>query len=122
MNNPVRTAEELAMIDQLSGGRLVALFLRGTPNEFLVYGVNPAETRARTQEPASLSSALLPNPNHSVGKVDIFASALLLYGQELFSNRRRFSTPATVSNRRLSLPRSISDWESPFTHRISLRK
>lgn len=35
MTNPVRTAEELAILDQLSGGRLVALFLRGTPNEFL---------------------------------------------------------------------------------------
>ena len=48
MTNPVRTAEELAMLDQLSGGRLVALFLRGTPNEFLAYGVNPQETLART--------------------------------------------------------------------------
>jgi alkanesulfonate monooxygenase SsuD/methylene tetrahydromethanopterin reductase-like flavin-dependent oxidoreductase (luciferase family) len=54
MNNPVRIAEELAMLDQLSGGRLVVLFLRGTPNEFLTYGVNPDETRARTQEASML--------------------------------------------------------------------
>lgn len=54
MNNPVRIAEELAMLDQLSGGRLVVLFLRGTPNEFLAYGVNPDETRARTQEASLL--------------------------------------------------------------------
>ena len=54
MNNPVRIAEELALLDQLSGGRVIVLFLRGTPNEFLSYGVNPDETRARTQEATTL--------------------------------------------------------------------
>lgn len=54
MNNPVRIAEELALLDAMSGGRCVVLFLRGTPNEFLTYGVNPAETRARTQEATTL--------------------------------------------------------------------
>jgi len=62
MTNPVRTAEELAMLDQLSGGRLVALFLRGTPNEFLAYGVNPQETRARTQEASELIVRALTEP------------------------------------------------------------
>jgi len=62
MTNPVRTAEELAMLDQLSGGRLVALFLRGTPNEFLAYGVNPEETRARTQEASALIVRALTEP------------------------------------------------------------
>ena len=62
MNNPVRTAEELAMLDQLSGGRLIALFLRGTPNEFLAYGVNPEETRARTQEASQLIVRALTEP------------------------------------------------------------
>jgi alkanesulfonate monooxygenase SsuD/methylene tetrahydromethanopterin reductase-like flavin-dependent oxidoreductase (luciferase family) len=59
MNNPVRIAEELAMLDQLSGGRLVVLFLRGTPNEFLAYGVNPDETRARAQEASVLITRAL---------------------------------------------------------------
>jgi alkanesulfonate monooxygenase SsuD/methylene tetrahydromethanopterin reductase-like flavin-dependent oxidoreductase (luciferase family) len=54
MNNPVRIAEELALLDQISGGRCIVLFLRGTPNEFLSYGVNPDETRARTQEATTL--------------------------------------------------------------------
>jgi alkanesulfonate monooxygenase SsuD/methylene tetrahydromethanopterin reductase-like flavin-dependent oxidoreductase (luciferase family) len=62
MTNPVRTAEELAMLDQLSGGRLVMLFLRGTPNEFLAYGVNPEETRARTQEASILIVRALTEP------------------------------------------------------------
>jgi alkanesulfonate monooxygenase SsuD/methylene tetrahydromethanopterin reductase-like flavin-dependent oxidoreductase (luciferase family) len=62
MNNPVRIAEELAMLDQLTGGRLVVLFLRGTPNEFLAYGVNPDETRARTQEASVLITRALTEP------------------------------------------------------------
>jgi alkanesulfonate monooxygenase SsuD/methylene tetrahydromethanopterin reductase-like flavin-dependent oxidoreductase (luciferase family) len=59
MNNPVRIAEELAMLDQFTGGRLLVLFLRGTPNEFLSYGVNPDETRARTQEASTLITRAL---------------------------------------------------------------
>ena len=62
MNNPVRIAEELAMLDQLTGGRLVVLFLRGTPNEFLAYGTNPDETRARTQEASLLITKALTEP------------------------------------------------------------
>ncbi len=62
MNNPVRIAEELAMLDQLSHGRLVVLFLRGTPNEFLAYGTNPDETRARTQEASVLIRRALTEP------------------------------------------------------------
>src|SRR5215831_6453239 len=62
MNNPVRIAEELAMLDQLSGGRLVVLFLRGTPNEFLSYGTNPDETRVRTQEASVLITRALTEP------------------------------------------------------------
>ena len=48
--NPVRIAEETAMLDNLCDGRLVVGLLRGTPNEYQVVGVNPAETRSRTQE------------------------------------------------------------------------
>jgi alkanesulfonate monooxygenase SsuD/methylene tetrahydromethanopterin reductase-like flavin-dependent oxidoreductase (luciferase family) len=62
MNNPVRIAEELVMLDQLSHGRLIVLFLRGTPNEFLAYGTNPEETRARTQEASVLIKRALTEP------------------------------------------------------------
>jgi alkanesulfonate monooxygenase SsuD/methylene tetrahydromethanopterin reductase-like flavin-dependent oxidoreductase (luciferase family) len=48
--NPVRLAEEIAMLDQLSGGRVVALFLRGTPNEHRTYDSNADATRGMTQE------------------------------------------------------------------------
>lgn len=51
INNPVRTAEEIAMLDQLSHGRLIVLPLRGTPSEFNCYvPVDPLKTRGMTQE------------------------------------------------------------------------
>jgi alkanesulfonate monooxygenase SsuD/methylene tetrahydromethanopterin reductase-like flavin-dependent oxidoreductase (luciferase family) len=49
-SNPVRVAEELAMLDTLAQGRLVVGLLRGTANEALTYDVNPQESRERTDE------------------------------------------------------------------------
>ena len=48
--NPVRVAEEVAMLDALTAGRVVVLFLRGTPSEHLAYGDVSAQSRAMTQE------------------------------------------------------------------------
>ena len=48
--NPVRVAEEIAMLDTMTGGRIVAGLLRGTPNEYVTYNVNPAESRQRFEE------------------------------------------------------------------------
>ena len=48
--NPVRVAEEFAMLDTMSGGRLVAGIMRGTPNEYVTYNINPAESRDRFAE------------------------------------------------------------------------
>jgi alkanesulfonate monooxygenase SsuD/methylene tetrahydromethanopterin reductase-like flavin-dependent oxidoreductase (luciferase family) len=53
LSNPVRVAEEVAMLDSISGGRVVVLFLRGTPNEQSTYssdGRAAADTRGITQE------------------------------------------------------------------------
>ena len=48
---PIRVAEELAMIDGLSGGRLVAGFPVGTPMDTcFAYGMNPATLRERYHE------------------------------------------------------------------------
>ena len=52
--NPVRVAEEFAMLDTLSGGRVVAGMLRGTANEYVTYDVNPAESWARFEEAMEL--------------------------------------------------------------------
>lgn len=48
--NPVRVAEEFAMLDTMSGGRVVAGMLRGTPNEYVTYNINPSESRERFAE------------------------------------------------------------------------
>jgi len=50
LNNPVRVAEEFAMLDNLTQGRLVVGLLRGTTNEYLVYDVKPEEARSKTTE------------------------------------------------------------------------
>src|ERR1051326_3625248 len=52
--NPVRVAEEFAMLDTLTGGRVIAGMLRGTANEYVTYDVNPAESRARFEEAMDL--------------------------------------------------------------------
>jgi alkanesulfonate monooxygenase SsuD/methylene tetrahydromethanopterin reductase-like flavin-dependent oxidoreductase (luciferase family) len=50
INNPVRVAEEIAMLDQMSSGRLIVLLLRGTPSEFKAYEpIDAALTQAKAQ-------------------------------------------------------------------------
>jgi alkanesulfonate monooxygenase SsuD/methylene tetrahydromethanopterin reductase-like flavin-dependent oxidoreductase (luciferase family) len=48
--NPIRLAEEIAMLDALSNGRIEVLFLRGTPNEHNTYNTPAEKTRSMTQE------------------------------------------------------------------------
>jgi len=63
VNNPVRTAEEIAMLDHLTHGRLIVLPLRGTINEFSCYApVDPARTKGMTQEAARLIQKALSEP------------------------------------------------------------
>jgi alkanesulfonate monooxygenase SsuD/methylene tetrahydromethanopterin reductase-like flavin-dependent oxidoreductase (luciferase family) len=50
LHNPLRIAEELAMADLLSRGRIMAGFARGVPREYKVYDVPMAESRARFDE------------------------------------------------------------------------
>jgi alkanesulfonate monooxygenase SsuD/methylene tetrahydromethanopterin reductase-like flavin-dependent oxidoreductase (luciferase family) len=50
-NPPTRVAEEMAMIDCISGGRLIAGFPVGTPwDTSYCYGQNPSQLRARYRE------------------------------------------------------------------------
>lgn len=48
--NPVRVAEELAMVDLLSGGRLVSGVVRAGGQENIAYNANPAFNRERFYE------------------------------------------------------------------------
>ncbi len=62
LNNPVRAAEELAMLDNITNGRVIIGFLRGTPNEDQVYTMNPAEGRSRLIEGMDLVLKALTEP------------------------------------------------------------
>jgi alkanesulfonate monooxygenase SsuD/methylene tetrahydromethanopterin reductase-like flavin-dependent oxidoreductase (luciferase family) len=48
--HPVRLAEELAMIDVLSNGRLMAGFIRGGGREYHAYGIDIAQGRSMFEE------------------------------------------------------------------------
>lgn len=50
VNDPVRMAEELAMLDCYSGGRLISGFVRGGAVETLMAGMDPTENRERFEE------------------------------------------------------------------------
>ena len=52
--NPVRVAEEYAMLDVMSGGRLIAGMMRGIPHEYRAYNVNPDESLGRLDEAVRL--------------------------------------------------------------------
>lgn len=50
LHQPLRLAEELAMIDCLSNGRVISGFARGIPREYDVHNVPLSESRARFEE------------------------------------------------------------------------
>jgi alkanesulfonate monooxygenase SsuD/methylene tetrahydromethanopterin reductase-like flavin-dependent oxidoreductase (luciferase family) len=52
--HPIRLAEELAVVDMLSGGRLVSGFIRGGGSEYYAYGVDITRGRAMFNEAADL--------------------------------------------------------------------
>jgi alkanesulfonate monooxygenase SsuD/methylene tetrahydromethanopterin reductase-like flavin-dependent oxidoreductase (luciferase family) len=61
--NPVRVAEEYALLDLMTGGRLaMAGFLRGTPNEYLTYGTDAAQSREMYEEGIELVVAAWTTP------------------------------------------------------------
>jgi alkanesulfonate monooxygenase SsuD/methylene tetrahydromethanopterin reductase-like flavin-dependent oxidoreductase (luciferase family) len=52
--NPLRIAEEIAMLDVVSGGRVISGFVRGIGPEYFSLGVNPTHSRERFYEAAEL--------------------------------------------------------------------
>ena len=50
INDPIRMAEEIAMLDCFSGGRIISGFVRGTAVESLQGGIDPTENRERFEE------------------------------------------------------------------------
>ncbi len=50
VNDPIRMAEEIAMLDCYSGGRVISGFVRGTAVESIMAGILPADNRERFEE------------------------------------------------------------------------
>src|SRR2546430_8497240 len=50
VNNPIYIAEEFAMLDTMSRGRIIAGFVRGIGAEYHASGVNPAFSHDRFHE------------------------------------------------------------------------
>lgn len=48
--NPLRVAEEIAMLDHLTNGRLVSGFVRGIGWEYFAHSINPTRSRDRFNE------------------------------------------------------------------------
>jgi alkanesulfonate monooxygenase SsuD/methylene tetrahydromethanopterin reductase-like flavin-dependent oxidoreductase (luciferase family) len=73
--NPLQVAEEMAMLDQITGGRLIAGFVRGIGSEYHSMGVNPTESLARFQEAHDLivRAWTEPGPFAFTGKYYDFA-------------------------------------------------
>jgi len=49
-DDPLRVAEEIAMLDVISGGRIISGFVRGTGMEYFSYNINPTISRERMEE------------------------------------------------------------------------
>jgi len=62
INHPVRAAERAATLDHISGGRLEVGLTRSTAPEWRLFGVDPAEVAAQTQEAFELIPKLWTNP------------------------------------------------------------
>src|SRR5437016_4664630 len=68
--NPLRVAEEVAMIDVTTGGRVISGFVRGIGMEYFGTGVNPTVSRDRFYEAHDLivKAWTTPGPFRWIGK------------------------------------------------------
>jgi alkanesulfonate monooxygenase SsuD/methylene tetrahydromethanopterin reductase-like flavin-dependent oxidoreductase (luciferase family) len=112
LNNPVRVAEEVAMLDALSDGRIIALFLRGVPNEMRTYGEGaPEDPRGATQEGIDLilKAWTAPEPfawegeHHRHGVVSIWPRPLQQPHPPVFSSGNSEESVIFAAQRRLGL-------------------
>jgi alkanesulfonate monooxygenase SsuD/methylene tetrahydromethanopterin reductase-like flavin-dependent oxidoreductase (luciferase family) len=69
-NPPTRVAEEFAMIDNISGGRLIAGFVVGGGPEYYSFSINPAYARERFYEAHDIiiKAWTEPGPTEFIGK------------------------------------------------------
>ena len=81
LNNPLVVAEEFAMLDNITGGRLVAGFVRGIGAEYHSWGANPAESHDRFHEAHDLILQAWTQP----GPVEVRGQVLSLRIRELLA-------------------------------------
>ena len=116
LNNPVRAAEELTLLDNLTNGRLVMGFLRGTPNEDQVYGVNPAEGRGRMLEGMDLILKAMTEPQPFSGEGQYYEYRTV----SVWPRARPATLPGRVGRhpqrRRRALRRRASPGPGPLLH------
>ncbi len=65
IHNPLRIAEELAMADCISRGRILSGFARGVPREYNVYNVPMSESRSRFEEAVDIIMKAWRQPQFS---------------------------------------------------------
>lgn len=65
INHPVRAAERAATLDHLSGGRLEVGLTKSTAAEWRLFGIDPAEVMAQTEEAFQLIPKLWTTPRVS---------------------------------------------------------
>ena len=66
LHHPIRLAEDIAMLDQVSGGRVEIGFGRGSSGyEYAGYSVSAAESQARFQETITIVKGLWTTPDFS---------------------------------------------------------
>ena len=105
--NPVRLAEELAMIDLISKGRLVSGFVRGGGQEQLATGVNPAFNRERFEEAHDLVVKAWTTRGRSASRARTTSTGSSIRGPcRCKSPIRASGSPASCRARRSSGPRS----------------
>ena len=120
LNNPVRVAEEVAMLDTISGGRIIVLFLRGVPNELRTYvGDDPADARGATQEGIELilKAWTAPEPfawegkHHRYGLVSIWPQPYQRPHPMVFGSGNSPDSVLFAAQRRLGLAISFAPVE-----------
>ena len=71
---PLAVAEEYAMLDNISNGRLIAGFVRGIGAEYHSTGVNPAESHDRFHEAHDLILQAWTKPGPSRSRASTITS------------------------------------------------
>ena len=74
LNNPLTVAEEYAILDNLTRGRLIAGFVRGIGAEYHAMGINPAYSQERFAEAHDLIVRAWTEPGRSPISASIISS------------------------------------------------